>query len=91
MIETYKIVSGKYDSLAAAMLPSPHSYVTPSYRRHNKLIGRPPQYAPLPTRDDKWTVESCLATKRRRILTNTVSFREIFLRSVPSINPSVRR
>ena len=28
MIETYKIVSGKYDSLAAPMLPSPHSYVT---------------------------------------------------------------
>ena len=27
-IETYKIVSGKYDSLAAPMLPSPHSYVT---------------------------------------------------------------
>ena len=24
MIETYKIVSGKYDSLAAPMLPSPH-------------------------------------------------------------------
>ena len=28
MIETYKIVSGKYDNLAAPMLPSPHSYVT---------------------------------------------------------------
>ena len=28
MIETYKIMSGKYDSLAAPMLPSPHSYVT---------------------------------------------------------------
>ena len=28
MIETYNIVSGKYDSLAAPMLPSPHSYVT---------------------------------------------------------------
>ena len=28
MIETYKIVSGKYDSLATPVLPSPHSYVT---------------------------------------------------------------
>ena len=30
LIETYKIVSGnrQYDSLAAPMLPSPHSYVT---------------------------------------------------------------
>jgi len=28
MIETYKLVSGKYDSLAAPLLPSPHSYVT---------------------------------------------------------------
>ena len=28
MIETYKIVSGKYDNLAAPMLPSPHSHVT---------------------------------------------------------------
>jgi len=28
MIETCKIVSGKYDSLAPPMLPSPHSYVT---------------------------------------------------------------
>jgi len=27
MIETYKIVSRKYDSLAALMLPSPHSYM----------------------------------------------------------------
>jgi len=28
MIEIYKIVSGKYDSLAATVLPGPHSYVT---------------------------------------------------------------
>jgi len=28
MIEIYKIVSGKYDSLAAPVLPGPHSYVT---------------------------------------------------------------
>ena len=28
MIETYKIVSGKYDNLAAPMLHSTHSYAT---------------------------------------------------------------
>jgi len=28
MIEIYIIVSGKYDSLAAPVLPGPHSYVT---------------------------------------------------------------
>jgi len=28
MIETYKIVSGKYDSMAAPMIPGSHSYIT---------------------------------------------------------------
>ena len=28
MIETYKIVSGKYDSMAAPMIPRSHSYTT---------------------------------------------------------------
>jgi len=27
MIETYKIVSGKYDSIAAPMIPGSHSYI----------------------------------------------------------------
>ena len=28
MIETYKMVSGKYDSMAAPMIPGSHSYIT---------------------------------------------------------------
>jgi len=28
MIETYKIVSGKYDSMAAPMIPGSYSYIT---------------------------------------------------------------
>jgi len=28
MIETYKIVSGKYDSMAAPLIPGSHSYIT---------------------------------------------------------------
>jgi len=28
MIETYKIVSGKYDSMTAPMIPGSHSYIT---------------------------------------------------------------
>ena len=40
MIETSKIVSGKYDSLAAPMLPSPHSYVTRGHDLRLEKIGQ---------------------------------------------------
>jgi len=40
MIETSKIVSGKYDSLAAQMLPSPHSYVTRGHDLRLEKIGQ---------------------------------------------------
>ena len=50
MIETYKIVSGKYDSMTAPMIPGSHSYITrgQDLRLHKgraKLAGLPAVYA----------------------------------------------